>query len=866
MKNTKLIYLTFFSAVLTFNLFAQKMEVEINSKADPSNEQQVKGRTTGDYHDNGSWKKNLHSKAVYFEKNTQERHNILGTYPSSVRLRPPTGNYAGSQKDAWKTINTTGNLPEGWFVDQGTTGLSNTAHTSSWTGNLIIAQAFHVAFLQKTKGENSTEYKEAYERANEIISGFRILTLISGKPGYLARGIAYGHGPSYDEREVNWGAEDVDDLWKQGVGEYSDLRYRGGPSHHNYDQVFRGLGIYYYIAADEAQKEAIREIIEDMSNWAHLKNNMIVMLEDGESISTELIGGWRGLRGSTRPSGSSIMATTGLKIAHMITGNEKVKALYDKWVDQLQYRAFKDSEESFMGEARRNYDDTDHLLPDLYLLNLIEEDKDLHTFYKKCVKDSWNAHKNDKLSWFNYIYQAVLGDEYGDKDGSIWNLQTFPTNRIFQPQMNSIRTDIEFYTGGRKKQALNPLPVYERAADNEFEWKGSPYALDGWQARTVTHLEVSPYDNYLQFAIESDGTAYRSITKGEIWHKIDPLYAVNDIILFPKYRWLVVAATDHGIYRSFNGGVKWEKSSDVIVDQLYQGTKNSTILYATSSEGVYKSEDFGKWGTAEEWHLINGQTPKMPSKSFAVNIENDNVGIYMQTQQGLYSKKNIDSDWIQPKPIKRGRGFSEAMMFPGKPVWIKAYGDRIFSAISISEWSFKGNIVIVSEDDGKTWTPVVKELAPVYKWMTHAKDGKSFSVSELQEFFIHLKSVAIQDIIVDKNEPNTWYGSTGTGVAITHDAGKTWKVNNTGLYIPRVNTIFASRYSNDIYISTPAGVYVSNDKGETWNETALILNDGEPGAAALRAEIGGAGYMQAYWMGRYHNFIDDKEAQNEWWK
>ena len=41
------------------------------------------------YRDHGSWMKTLHEKAVYFEKNTAERHNILGTYPSSVRLVPP---------------------------------------------------------------------------------------------------------------------------------------------------------------------------------------------------------------------------------------------------------------------------------------------------------------------------------------------------------------------------------------------------------------------------------------------------------------------------------------------------------------------------------------------------------------------------------------------------------------------------------------------------------------------------------------------------------------------------------------------------------------------------------------------------------
>jgi hypothetical protein len=861
MMKAKFIYAAALSFTLTFSLNAQKMEVDINSKSATSNGQQIEDRTAGDYHDGGSWKKTLHDKAIYFEKNTKERHNIEGTYPSSVRLRPPTRFYNGSQIDAWKTLNTTGKLPQGWFVDQGTTGLSNVVHTSSWTGNLITAEAFHVAFLKKSKGENSSEYKAAYERANEIISGIRKLTLVSGQPGYLARGFAYGHGPSYVERQYRWGEEYTRDLWQQGVGEYSNLRYRGGPSHHNYDQVFRGLGVYYFIAADNAQKQAIRKIVEDMSNWAHLKNNMVVMLENGKDISTELIGGWRALAGDTRPSGSSIMATTGLKIAYMITGNEKVKELYDMWVGKLRYREFKDSEESFMGGARRNFDDTDHLLPDLYLLNLIEKDEHLLAFYKKCVKDSWSMHKNDKQSWFNFIYQAVLGEDYSDIEGSIWNLQTFPTNRILKPQMNSIRTDIEFYTENGRKQALHPLPIYARRSDNEYEWKGSPYALDGWFSRTITNLEVSPYDNYVQFAIEENGRTYRSFTKGEVWQQMDGISGVNDIILFPKHRWLVVAATDHGIYRSFCGGDLWEKSSDLIVDQLYQDNKNSNILYAVSSEGIYKSNDFGEWGAAEEWYLISGKTPKLRYKNFAVGMDNNNVNMYMQTNHGLFYKSNENSEWITPKQAIRGRGFSEVMVYPGKLLWTKVYGDRIFSAVSISEWAYKGNILIVSENEGKAWTPIVKELDPLYKWMIHDKDGKSLSRTEVQALLKNLKSIPIQDLIVDKEDTNKWYGITDDGVAITHDAGKTWKVISKGLYIPKVDAIFSSRYSNEIFISTPAGVYVSSNRGESWDDTSLILND----IGALRAEIGGIGYLEAYWLGRYHDFITDEKANSIWW-
>ena len=42
-----------------------------------------------DARDRGSWKKTLHIKAIYLEKNMAERHNIDGLCPSSVQILPP---------------------------------------------------------------------------------------------------------------------------------------------------------------------------------------------------------------------------------------------------------------------------------------------------------------------------------------------------------------------------------------------------------------------------------------------------------------------------------------------------------------------------------------------------------------------------------------------------------------------------------------------------------------------------------------------------------------------------------------------------------------------------------------------------------
>ncbi|MCF6287018.1 MAG: hypothetical protein L3K26_17805, partial [Candidatus Hydrogenedentes bacterium] len=678
-------------------------------------------------------------------------------------------------------------------------------------------------------------------------------------PGYLARGIALGHGISYEERS----GANTRDLWAQGVGEYKHLRYRGGPSHHNYDQVFRGLGLYYFIAADDAQKEAIRAIVSDMSDWAHLAHDMRVMLVDGKHESTVLIGGWRGMDGRTEPSGGSLMATTGLKIAYTITGNEKVEALYEQWVDTLGYRDEARTAKPIMGAGRGNYDDTDHLLGDLYILNLIEKDPDLLRFYRKCVKDSWEVHKTEKMAWFNYVYGAVLGVEYSDPEGSLWNLQTFPTCRIFQPQMNSIRTDIEFTTHNGRKEALHPLPVYERSSDNEYEWKGSPFALDGWLSRIVSVVEVSPIDPYVQYASDTSGGAYISLDRGELWNTMSGLPPVKNFLFSPDYQRIAFAATDSGVYRTMNGGRSWSRVTPKPATRLILDPRNAHVLYAVGSQGVSRSVDLGEQKIATVWKELTN--PDVAGgAAFAVDVRGDEAMLYRLAEDGLYTRSESDTEWAAPPRPLRTWGFGSFSPVGGRPLWLRVDAtkkDRLFSALTVGYGRQSHTIITVSDDNGETWIPIVRDLAPLFTWASETKAGADLTEEELRAQMALSQQFPITDIRVDGTDTNRWYGLMSSGIAITEDAGVTWRVSNVGFDIPVLNSLSAPRSSDSLYVGTPAGLYISRDRGETWEDTSLILQF----EGTQREEISGAGYLTAYWMGRYHNFITEKIAAEEWW-
>ena len=804
------------------------------------------------YRDRGSWKKTLHAKAEYFEANTEERHNILGSFPSSVRLLPPK-RYAGSQEGAWQKIIETGVLPPGWTFDHGTTGASNVAHTSSWTGCLLTSQAFRVGFLRKTLGKDSEVFEEAYVRASEVIHSFRILTLVTGQPGYLARGVALGHGISYEERE----GAGTRDLWAQGAGEYSHLRYRGGPSHHNYNQVLRGLGIYYVVAADDAQKEQIRAIVTDMSNWAHLRNNMVVKHLDDERISTELIGGWRETAGTDDPSGSSLMAIAGLKVASHITGNKEVKTLHNTWVERLGFKDPVRNQVDIMGPSRGNYDDSDHLAGNLYFLHQVEEDEELRAFYTRCTQDAWEAHRGEKMAWLNYVYGAVLGENYADLKGSVWNLQTHPTCRILQPQMNSLRTDIEFHDDDRGVESLHPLPVNERSSDNEYEWKGSPFRLDGWLSRIASVLEISPHDPYVQMAADTTGCAYWSNSQGETWHAMVDLSGVSDILFSTEYPWIAFAAANEGVSRSLDGGNSWEKVLDAKVDELRMSGSNPHVIYGVGPEGVYRSEDLGERDMGSVWRCVSGEAPI--GSLFAVDTTGALATIYATTRRGLFRQVEGTGSWETIPQVGRRRGFGTVDPIGGMPLWLRT-DDRVEGRLFRGVQTERGPLVSVSEDAGETWCPVVRELKALTEWALGAPDS-NLHREELGRLAGVMAAFPIREICVHPGDTDVWFGLMDTQVAVTTDAGETWKVSEDGLDIPQVLAIWTPRHAALGVAGTPAGMYVSGDKGGSWTDTSLILQE----EGAVRAEIGGIGYLTAYWMGRHHGFIGEEEANREWW-
>ncbi len=430
-----------------------------------------------------SWRLPLADKERILEENNLQRHNILGLYPSQV------------------------DVPlDGGPSDNSTLGSSNIAHAVCWTANYLAGASFRYACLRQS-GAPMQEIERARARADELFEAVYRCQLVTGVRGLQARGYAIGHGESYEER----GVERLNDSWQQGAGEYSGLRWRGDPSHHNYSDAAAGLGHYYDLAAEGEQKERCREAIDalvgywvdnDFKIW-HIggkKMTPILGFHDGKTLNTRIM-----------------MAIAGAKTAHHATVAPKYAAAYDQLIKQFHVRGLA----SFNTE--KDFDDAEHVLCHLENLFRIETDPELLAAYRVVLEGIWANHRDDAQTLFTYIYYGLTPDgldrEKALREG-LRTLQTWPAETIFEPVMNSLRPELKA-----------PYPMYAAVWDNEYVWKGHLSNPDGWLSRIVLGVAAPAEDPMVLYAFDSAGDLYQSRDGAATpagWRAIDealPLWA-----------------------------------------------------------------------------------------------------------------------------------------------------------------------------------------------------------------------------------------------------------------------------------------------------------------------------------------------------
>ncbi len=581
-----------------------------------------------------SWKLPLSEKETILEQSNLDRHNMMGLYPSQIPLP----------------------------VDNTTLGANNIAHAVCWTANYLAGASYRYAFLKKS-GAGEDEIARAKARADQLFEAVYRCQLVTGVRGLQARGYAFGHGESYEERQ----GDATSDVWEQGAGEYADLRWRGSPSHHNYSDSIHGLGQYYDLAAEGPQKDRCREAIDALvSYWV---DNDFKILHFDKKHTTPILGFTDGKTLNMR----IMMAIAGAKVAYHGTGNEKFNAAYQKLIDRYHVRGLKPF------ETEKDFDDAEHVFCHLENLFRIETDPELLAAYRVVLDALWANHKDDAQSLFSYIYVSLTPNA-PDRDKALkealYTLQTWPTDMVFKPTMSSLRKDLK-----------PPYPMYAVCWDNEYIWKGNLLNPDGWLSRIVTDVAVPAEDPMVIYAIDTKGDIYQSrdgAATAEQWRWVSETLGMpaSKIAAGPRVR-MIYAICEDGFHASLTGGRKWIKLEvpekggkpvDIVADPVEPRT-----FYAVREDAVYRSQARSDRHMAEEFELLPKGLPDTLKPDASVQFKPGDGGVLKTADNGK-------------KWTTTARGLDIPI---AKTVFTPAN----------STWVFAGTPagLFVSKDQGETW-------------------------------------------------------------------------------------------------------------------------------------------------------------------
>jgi sialidase-1 len=542
----------------------------------------------------------LSEKARWFQDDLVERHWLDGLYVSIVPSPRPG-------QRLMHTVDEPGNV----------------IHAGVWTGRYLAGVGYQYAL---------TRDPAVREHGGQILKALRILQEVTGKPGLLARGYVKGHGPVMD-----WERDGADSReWHQGQGAYANYRWYGDVSVDNFNAVLYGYAIYYDLAADDQQKQMIAHDTDRLMTHL-LENHCRIIDVDGEPTQfghvgidpdpardayyDELYAARRRLYGVTEtgklPLRASLMLLPDLLIAHHVTGKQHYLDFYRRVVER-----FKNNEESGIYSqgttaermARANHSSEGQAFEAMYNLVRYERDPALLEKYRRWVADLWELNWTEGNSLFTYMTLALLPEyrapdkigepatvraetPHGAESLRLANetLVRFPIDRMLRPVMNSRRTDIEIRPladRARQPQAVKPLPVNERPHDNEYEWKGNPYRLDGWLKPTLAAMQFACDDPQIAWCVDSAGRVWRTLDHGSTWAEMNGGLmgnSVRNLVASDKRTFVLWAETADGVLVTRDGGLSWRRAGD--------------------DKPTFNTPNFGEWAKVSEsvWLRVDPQ-------------------------------------------------------------------------------------------------------------------------------------------------------------------------------------------------------------------------------------------------------------------
>lgn len=276
------------------------------------------------------------------------------------------------------------------------------------------------------------------------------------------------------------------------------------------------------------------------------------------------------------------------------------------------------------------------------------------------------------------------------------------------------------------------------------------------------------------------GGLHISFGSGESLRTIS-IQNVNAVVISPKDRSIIYVGTsdDGGVYRSLNGGVKWEeipKPKARHIFSLAVSPTNSYKIFAGTENGLYLSLDGG-----ESWQIIP-EISKSQVSSIQFSPSNDNQ-ILVATAVGIFESQDGGASWQVPS----------------------------------HELTQHFNCVVISSPEGTIYAGTGG--GGVYK-----KEQNQLFWQSCNDGFFN-ESLSGESLLVDNN--NLIFLGTSYGLFKSLNGGSSWEKILKNYPASSILSLATApkRSVNSSCANSSGGLFISTDSGHSWQSPSEVFSD-----------------------------------------
>ena len=366
-----------------------------------------------------------------------------------------------------------------------------------YTGMYLAMESFRFA---------ATKDPSAQANARRAFGASRFLQTVTGTSGFVARTVIPSdwkplNDPNRTYTDAEWADERVADPRHKRVHERWRLSadgkwlWKGDTSSDEITGHFYGYLHFYDLAADEADKQAVREHVRRVMDYI-IDCGYVLKDIDGAHTrwavwSPEKLNGdpdWAPERGI-----NSVEILSFLKATYHITGEEKYQREYRNLLDEHGYRENVKRAKTFNSAWRTHIDDELLALAFPALL-LYETDPDLKRLYRQALDTWYEGVRRDQNPWFHYLYASLTGTA-PERHDSLMFLRDAPLDLVRWTVDNTRREDLKLvrYPEIDRWQTDRLPPPSERGV---MRWDDNPWTAvqgDGGHTESDGVFWLLPY-------------------------------------------------------------------------------------------------------------------------------------------------------------------------------------------------------------------------------------------------------------------------------------------------------------------------------------------------------------------------------------